>query len=87
MSFFRPIKSADRFAQDSGEIVLEKFDYDVDGNLIYQGVVNNTAADEADEIWSVVKYTYGDIGGSIRLIRSEWRHRVAWNERAVLGWL
>ena len=37
MSFFRTFKSPDRFAQNAGEIVLEKFDYDVDGNLIYQG--------------------------------------------------
>lgn len=85
MSFFRPFKSGDRFAGNyAGEIILEQFDYDVDGNLIYQGATNNPHGADGDDIWAIAKFTYD---GSNRLIRTEYRYLVAWDERSLQDWL
>ena len=84
ISFFRTFKSPDRFAQNAGEIVLEKFDYDVDGNLIYQGATYNAHGSDSDEIWAIAKFSYD---GSNRLARTEYRYLAAWDERALLDWL
>lgn len=84
MSFFRTIKSPDRFSHGAGEILLEKFDYDVDGNLIYQGAVNSINGGDAEDIWAIAKFTYD---GSGRLGRTEYRYLVAWSERAILDWI
>jgi hypothetical protein len=84
MSFFRTLKSPDRFSQGAGEILLEKFDYDVDGNLIYQGATNQVHGADGDEIWALCKFTYD---GSNRLARTEYRYLVAWSDRAILDWI
>jgi hypothetical protein len=84
MSFFRTFKSPDRFAQNAGEIVLEKFDYDVDGNLIYQGATYSAQGPDSAEIWAIAKFTYNGDG---RLSRTEYRYLVSWDERAILDWL
>lgn len=84
-SFFRPIKSGDRVAGDNaGEILLEKFDYDVDGNLIYQGATNQPHGSEGSDIWSVAKFSYD---GSNRVIRTEYRYLESWTARAILDWI
>lgn len=84
MSFFRTFKSPDRFAQNAGEILLEKFDYDVDGNLVYQGATNAITGEDTSDIWAIAKFTYD---GNGRLSRTEYRYLVAWSERAILNWI
>jgi hypothetical protein len=84
MSFFRTIKSPDRFSQGAGEVILERFDYDISGNLVYQGVVNNTVGPEDSDVWAIAKFTYD---GDDRLVRTEYRYLVAWTERAILDWI
>ena len=84
MPFFGTFKSPDRFAQGAGEILLEKFDYDVDGNLIYQGATYSTHGSDSSEIWAVAKYTYNVDG---KLTMTEYRYLVAWDERAILDWI
>lgn len=81
--FFRPFKSPDRFSDGAGEILLEKYDYDVDGNVTYQGATNLTKGSDDEDIWAIAKYTYVD--GNISMI--EYRYKVAWSERAIQDWI
>ncbi len=85
MSFFRTFKSPDRFAGDgAGEILLELFDYDGAGNIVYQGCTNQAHGNEEEEIWAIAKFSYN---GENQLIRTEYRYTVAWSERAIIDWI
>lgn len=85
MPFFKTFKSPDRFSGDNaGEILLEKFDYDLDGRLAYEGATNNAHATDADEVWAIAKFTYD---GNNKLVMVEYRYRVAWSERALQDWI
>jgi hypothetical protein len=85
MPFFGTFRSPDRFAAgNAGEILLEKYDYDLDGNLIYQGAANSNHADDAADVWAICKYTYNIDN---KLIRTEYRYLVSWDNRALLGWI
>lgn len=83
--FLEPIRSAERFAANySGEVWIKLLDYDVDGQLIYQGVNPSPTADQDAETWSIAKYTYDGDG---QLTSIEYRIASSWTDRAILDWI
>lgn len=59
-----------------------RFDFDVDGNLIYLGKHVELSPSSADETWIITKYTY-DVNGTITMKQTTVG---AWDSRASLPW-
>lgn len=84
MPFIESIRTAERFAGDAGEVLVELYDYDSEGNLVYTGVCSRYDAPVDEDVWYVTKYEY-DAEGNVA--RKQVRQRVAWVDRALLDWL
>ena len=71
-------------ANQAGEVLIELFDYDANGNVIYSGACSFINGSTGEDIWYLYKFSYDS---NDNVIRKEVRQLVAWDDRALLDWL